>query len=65
MEMDVYNVETDPFLITESVGVEGCSAQNISTIYLAEDQLIYLSLKTMDLLYLLLNRVSGPDPTNE
>lgn len=28
---NVYNIETDPFLIRESVGVEGCSAQNTST----------------------------------
>lgn len=31
MEMDVCNVETDPFLIREDMGVERCSAQIIST----------------------------------
>lgn len=28
---NICNIETDPFLIRESVGVEGYSAQNIST----------------------------------
>ena len=58
---NVYNVETDPFLIRESVGVEGCSAQNISTnsTYQKSNSSDSVSLKTMDLLYLLLNRVPG------
>lgn len=55
---NVYNTERDPFLIRESVGVEGCSAQNISTNSILNRRTTHLnvSLKTMDLLYLL-NRV--------